>query len=203
MRPVIRKQPLLAALAAIGLAASAFAAAPGSKAPAFTVTDLSGKPVSLDALNGKWVALEWTNPECPFVQKHYGAGNMQASQKYAADNQIVWVQINSTHPQHKDYHNPQKMREWNTAMKAVAAHATLDESGATGKAYGAKTTPHLYLIDPTGKLVYNGAIDDRRSSDPADIPGARNHIRMAMSEVLAGKPVSVAVTTPYGCSIKY
>ncbi len=203
MPPSIPKRLLLSALIAAGLGTPAYALSPGSASPAFTVTDLDGKAVTLAALKGKWVALEWTNPECPFVQKHYGAGNMQATQKYAADNQVVWLQINSTNPQHKDYHSPERMREWNRAMKAVPAHATLDESGAAGKSYGAKTTPHLFLIDPAGKLVYNGAIDDKRSSDAADIPEARNHLKMAISEVVAGKPVSVAATTPYGCSIKY
>lgn len=190
-------------LLGLGCALAAHAVAPGDTAPGFTVVELGGKTLTLDSLKGRWVVLEWTNPECPFVQKHYGSGNMQATQKFAADNRIVWVQVNSTSPRHKDHHSPARMRDWNVAMKAVPASAALDESGSAGQAYGAKTTPHLYLIDPGGKVVYNGAIDDRRSADPADIPGARNHIRMAMAEVLAGKPVSVAATTPYGCSIKY
>ncbi len=197
------KATLIAALSALTLATSAHAVAPGNPAPDFTVTDLTGKPVALESLKGKWVALEWTNPECPFVVKHYGAGNMQETQKYAADNKVVWVQINSTNSKAKDFYPAPKMAEWNAAMKAVPALATLDESGTAGKAYSAKTTPHMYLIDPTGKLVYNGAIDDKRSADPKDIPGARNHIKMAISEVVAGKPVSMPATVPYGCSIKY
>lgn len=193
----------LFAAALIAGATAAHAVAPGGPAPGFTLTDLAGRPLTLESLKGKWVALEWTNPECPFVQKHYGPGNMQATQKYAGDNKIVWVQVNSTSPKHQDYRPAARMGEWNVAMKAVPAHATMDESGSVGKAFGARTTPHLYLIDPTGKVVYNGAIDDKRSADPADIPAARNHIKMAMSEVLGGKPVSVPATTPYGCSIKY
>jgi len=113
------------------------------------------------------------------------------------------VQINSTNPGHPDHKSARQMSEWLVAMKASPAYAALDESGAVGKAYAAKTTPHMYLIDPGGQLVYNGAIDDRRSTNPADIPGARNHVKAAIAEAVSGKPVSVPATTPYGCSIKY
>lgn len=194
---------VFAPLFSLAMNTAADAVAPGDPAPPFALADLGGKPVSLDSLKGRWLILEWTNPECPFVQKHYGSGNMQETQRFAGDRRIVWVQINSTSPRHSDHHDPAQMRDWNARMKAAPAYATLDESGAAGRSYGAKTTPHLYLIDPDGRVVYNGAIDDRRSADPADIPGARNHVREALTEVLAGRPVSVAATTPYGCSIKY
>ena len=190
---------LLATLASGPLAA----AVPGHPAPSFAVTTLDGKPVSLAELKGKWVALEWTNPDCPFVQKHYSSGNMQATQRAAAASKVVWVQLNSTNPSHQDYKSAKQMSDWLAAMKASPTYAALDESGAVGKAYAAKTTPHMYLIDPGGQLVYNGAIDDRRSTNPADIPGARNHVKAAIAEAVSGKPVSMPVTTPYGCSIKY
>lgn len=190
------------ALAAL-ISAQAAAVAPGNPAPAFALTTLDGKPVALADLKGKWVALEWTNPECPFVQKHYGADNMQATQRAAADKQVVWVQVNSTHPGHQDFKSAKQMNEWLLAMKASPTYAALDQSGVVGKAYGAKTTPHMYLINPGGQVVYNGAIDDKRSANPADIPGARNHMKEAITEAVSGKPVTIAATTPYGCSIKY
>jgi hypothetical protein len=178
-------------------------AEPGKQAPAIALVDLDGKPVSLSDFKGRWVALEWTNPECPFVQKHYNSKNMQDTQKFAADKKIAWVQINSTNPSHGDYKSPQQMKAWNTSMQAVLSHATLDPGGKTGKAYGAKTTPQMVLISPDGKVVYNGAIDSVRSANPADIPKATNYFKQAMAESAAGKPVSTPSTTPYGCSIKY
>ena len=185
------------------ISAQAAAVAPGNPAPAFTLTTLDGKPVALADLKGKWVALEWTNPECPFVQKHYGSDNMQATQRAAAGKQVVWVQVNSTNPGHQDFKTAKQMNEWLLAMKASPTHAALDQSGAVGRAYGARTTPHMYLIDPAGQVVYNGAIDDKRSANPADIAGARNHMKEAIVEAVSGKPVTIAATTPYGCSIKY
>jgi len=185
------------------ISAQAAAVAPGNPAPAFALTTLDGKPVALADLKGKWVALEWTNPDCPFVQKHYGSDNMQATQRVAADRQVVWVQVNSTNPGHQDFKSAKQMNEWLLAMKAGPSYAALDQSGTVGKAYGAKTTPHMYLINPGGQVVYNGAIDDKRSANPADIPGARNHMKEAIAEAVSGKPVTIAATTPYGCSIKY
>jgi cytochrome oxidase Cu insertion factor (SCO1/SenC/PrrC family) len=176
---------------------------PGKSAPVFSVTDLDGKPVTLTDVKGRWVALEWTNPDCPFVQKHYNSKNMQDTQRMAAGQNITWVQINSTNPNHGEYKTPQQMKSWNSSMQALLTHATLDTSGKAGKAYGAKTTPQMVLISPDGKVVYNGAIDSIRSANPADIPNATNYVKQAMAEVAAGKPVSTPSTTPYGCSIKY
>lgn len=179
------------------------AAEPGQSAPDFRLTDLSGQQVSLSGLRGKWVILEWTNPECPFVQKHYNSGNMQSTQQQAAAAGIVWVQINSTTPNHADYRTPQQMKTWNASMKSLHAHAALDPEGRVGKAYGARTTPQMVLIQPDGKVAYHGAIDSIRSANAADIPKASNYVKQAMGEALAGKPVSVATSTPYGCSVKY
>lgn len=176
---------------------------PGQPAPEFRLTDLAGQTVTLSALRGRWVALEWTNPECPFVQKHYRAGNMQSTQAQARAAHVVWIQVNSTTPKHADYKSPDQMKAWNAEMKAMVAHAALDADGAVGRVYGAKTTPQMVLINPDGKVVYHGAIDSVRSANPADIPKATNYMKQAMTEALAGKPVTLASTTPYGCSVKY
>lgn len=191
-------------LALIASQRSALAmAAPGSMAPPLQVVDLGGKAVQLSDIRGRWVVLEWTNPECPFVQKHYSSGNMQATQKEALEQKVVWIQINSTNPQHTDYKSPEAMSAWNVSMRAQPTHATLDQGGRTGMAYGAKTTPQMVLINPEGKVVYHGAIDSIRSTNPADIPKATNYMRQAIREALSGKPVSVAASVPYGCSVKY
>ena len=185
------------------LSAPVLAVTPGSAAPLFALTTLDGKPVTLAAQRGRWVALEWTNPDCPFVQKHYSSGNMQMTQRVAAENKVVWVQINSTNPQHQDYKSTKQMGDWLQAMKSSPDYAVLDENGSVGKAYAAKTTPQMFLINPAGQVVYNGAIDDKRSTKVEDIPGARNHLTAALGEALSGKAVSVPATVPYGCSVKY
>ncbi|MBU3725168.1 MAG: redoxin domain-containing protein [Burkholderiaceae bacterium] len=183
---------------------TAFALAePGTTAPPIQVTDVNGKPVKLSDYKGRWVALEWTNPECPFVQKHYNSGNMQSTQKEALERNVVWIQINSTNPSHSDYKSPEAMKAWNTEKRAQITHATMDSAGAAGRAYGAKTTPQMVLIDPQGKVVYHGAIDSMRSANPADIPKATNYMKQALNEALSGKPVSVSSSVPYGCSVKY
>jgi len=147
--------------------------------------------------------LEWTNPDCPFVKKHYGAKNMQALQaKYVAQG-VVWLSVCSSAPG-KQGHYPAD--EWNRILAEQGSAATallLDPDGQVGLAYGAKTTPHLFVVDAAGNLVYDGAIDDRPSTDPADIPGARSYVSEALDAVLAGAPVPVAQTKPYGCSVKY
>lgn len=193
---------LFAATFATAAPASA-AATVGQPAPAFSVTDTSGKTVSLADFKGKHVVLEWVNPGCPFVQKHYNAANMQATQKDAAAKGVVWLAINSTASDAGDYLKPAEMAAWMTQQKAAATATLMDTDGKVGRAYGARTTPHMYIVDPAGKLVYAGAIDNKPSSNPADIPSSTNHVKAALSEALAGKPVSQASTRPYGCSIKY
>lgn len=197
----------IAALAVIvqmfGPSTARAAADPGQAAPDFRATDLLGKTVSITGLKGRWVALEWTNPECPFVQKHYNSGNMQSTQQQASAANVVWVQINSTTPKHSDYKSPEQMAAWNKNMKAVVSHAVLDPQGIIGRAYGAKTTPQMVLINPDGRVVYHGAIDSIRSANPADIPKATNYMRDAMTEALTGKTVRTPSSTPYGCSVKY
>jgi peroxiredoxin len=184
-------------------AVAAFANAPvGSQAPGFTVTDLAGKPVNLADYKGKTVVLEWHNFGCPFVQKHYKSGNMQALQKkYGSD--VVWLAVNSTHKSAWDWTEPAKLSKQLKEFGAAPARYLVDEPGKVGMAYGAKTTPHMFIIDGSGKVVYNGAIDSIRSSDVDDVKKATNYVAVALDELKAGKPVSTASTTPYGCTVKY
>ena len=186
------------------LSPNAFAAAVvGKPAPAISLQTLDGKSIGSVAFKNKWVILEWTNPGCPFVQKHYQSGNMQATQSAALKAGFTWVQVNSTNPNHPDYKSPQDMASWNAQLKAQVSLATLDANGKTGMAFGAKTTPQMVILNPTGVVVYNGAIDSIRSASQADISKATNYVLKAMAEIKAGKPISEPVTTPYGCSIKY
>jgi len=194
---------LIALAVAAALPVSALAnAVVGQSAPGFTVTDLSGKPVKLEDFKGKTVVLEWHNFGCPFVQKHYKSGNMQALQKkYGSD--VVWLAVNSTNKSASDYTEPAKLTTQLKDFGATPAGYLMDEPGTMGKAYGAKTTPHMYIIDPTGKVVYNGAIDDKRSTNPEDVKTSKNYVSAALDEMKAGKPISVASTAPYGCTVKY
>jgi len=193
-------------LAAVALAftASSFAVTIGQPAPAFELKDTSGKTVKLADFKGKHVVLEWVNPGCPFVVKHYGSQNMQGLQKAYTAKDVVWLSVNSTAKSAGDYLEPaalnaKLMKEWGAAPTAVL----MDESGKVGRAYAAKTTPHMYVIDPAGKLVYAGGIDDKRTSNPADVKTANNFVKAALTESMAGKPVSTPTAIPYGCSVKY
>jgi hypothetical protein len=181
----------------------AFAAAIGAPAPAFTLTDTEGKAARLADYRGSYVVLEWTNPECPFVRKHYGSGNMQALQKEWGAKGVIWLAVNSTHSGHSEFKTAAEMRDWIQAQAAAPAAMLLDTTSATGRAYGARTTPHMFVVDPAGTLVYQGAIDDRRSANPDDVKTAHNYVRAALTEALAGRPVTTPNTTPYGCSVKY
>ena len=196
---------MLLVTAALALAANtAFAVATvGQPAPAFTVQDSSGKTVSLANFKGKHVVLEWVNPGCPYVVKHYGSANMQGTQKDATTKGVVWLAVNSTSADHGDYMAPAAMAQWMQGHKAAASATLMDTDGKIGRAYGARTTPHLYIVDPKGLLVYAGGIDNKPSINPADIPGATNHVKVALGEALAGKAISQATTRPYGCSVKY
>jgi peroxiredoxin len=190
---------LLATAAPLALAAAAV----GQPAPAFKATDVTGKAVSLADFKGKHVVLEWVNPGCPYVQKHYGAANMQATQKDATAKGVVWLAVNSTATDAGDYKTPAAMAQWMQQQQAAASATLMDSDGKVGRAYGARTTPHMYVVDPAGTLVYAGGIDSKPSSDPADIPKSTNYVKQALGEALAGKPISQPTTRPYGCSIKY
>lgn len=175
----------------------------GQKAGNFQLTDVDGRTVALSDFAGKTVVLEWHNPGCPFVQKHYDSGNMQKTQEAARAQGAVWLTINSGAPGKQGYMSGAEAKALVAEEKGRATNYLLDPRGVVGKGYGAKTTPHLYVIDGGGTLVYQGGIDDRPTADRADIAGARNHVLAALSEMRAGKPVSVAETRPYGCTVKY
>lgn len=199
----MKRASFIAPSLAIAFSTAAFAAAVvGQPAPAFTAADLSGKPVNLADFKGRTVVLEWHNFGCPFVQKHYRSGNMQALQrKYG--NEVVWLTVNSTNAGHQDYQAPAALTKALADAGAVPTSFVMDEPGKVGLAYGAKVTPHMYIIDPSGKVAYNGAIDDKRSTDPADVKTSRNFVVAALEEMKAGRPVSNASNSPYGCTIKY
>jgi hypothetical protein len=173
----------------------------GKPAPQFSAVDTAGKPVALSDFKGKYVVLEWTNPECPFVQKHYDSGNMQATQKHAGAKNVVWLSVNTTGGT-PDPKLSAELASWAKAQKSTAK-ALLVDGGKLGRAFDARTTPHMYLIDPAGKLVYAGAIDSKATANPGDIASATNYVIQAIDETAAGKPVSKPVTASYGCSVKY
>ncbi|MFO1308772.1 MAG: thioredoxin family protein [Burkholderiales bacterium] len=185
------------------MASIASASAPGAQAPDFAVADAAGKPVKLADYRGKFVVLEWTNPECPFVRKHYDSKNMQGLQALWGAQDVVWLSINSTREGHYEHKSGAEMRAWMEAQGGSPKAVLIDGRSEVGRAYAAKTTPHMFVIDPAGKVVYAGAIDDRRSANPADAKAAKNFVTAALTEAKAGKPVTVASTTPYGCSVKY
>jgi peroxiredoxin len=195
---------LIRLLASLMFAASSAALAvnPGQQAPDFTLSDLAGKPVKLSDFKGKTVVLEWVNPDCPYVQKHYNSANMPGLQKEFAG-KVAWLAINSTREGHAEFKSPQQMDAWMKKTGGAPAATLLDRDSKVGRAYGAVTTPHMYIIDPKGTLVYVGAIDDKRSTRMEDVKTAKNYVRAALGETLAGKPVSTASTTPYGCTVKY
>ncbi len=179
------------------------AQAPGAPAPAFTLADTTGNAVKLADFRGRYVVLEWTNPDCPFVRKHYLSRNMQDLQKAWSARDVVWLSINSTNEHHPEWKTPAQMDAWMRGQGAAQRATLLDGTSATGRAYAAKTTPQMIVIGPDGSVVYNGAIDDRRSTNPADAKAAYNYVNAALTEAQAGRKVTVASTTPYGCSIKY
>jgi hypothetical protein len=192
------------ALAVASLSAPVFAAAiVGQKAPEFTAKDATGKTVNLADFKGKTVVLEWVNPGCPYVRKHYGSGNMQSTQKDATSKGVVWLAVNSTDTSHPDYLAPAALQSWMVEQKAAATHTLMDENGSIGQQYAARTTPHMYIISPQGNLVYAGGIDSISSARAEDIKQATNYIKQSLGETLAGKPISMATTKPYGCSVKY
>ena len=202
MRPIFSS--LILGIAGLALAFSAQAVpGVGQPAPDFSLTDTAGKTVRLSDFKGKHVVLEWTNPGCPFVRKHYGSGNMQTLQKEAAAQGVVWLSINSTETDHVDYLKPDQLGRWMAEQKASPASTLMDASGSTGKAYGARTTPHMYIVGPQGQLLYAGGIDSIPSSRTEDIKTAVNYVRQGLQETLLGKAVSVPVSKPYGCSVKY
>jgi peroxiredoxin len=175
----------------------------GKAAPGFSVADTNGKTHTLDQYRGKWVVLEWLNHDCPYVRKHYGGGAMQALQKKYAGQGVVWLSVVSSAPGKQGHFSNERANEL-TMEKKAAPHAVLvDSAGTVGRAYGARTTPHMFVINPQGNVVYMGGIDDKPTTKAADLKTARPHVDIALQEALAGNPVSVATSQPYGCSVKY
>ncbi|HKA40522.1 MAG TPA: redoxin domain-containing protein [Burkholderiales bacterium] len=186
-------------LSGAALAASLHAAPkPGAPAPDFALTDIDGKAVTLAEFKGKHVVLEWTNPNCPYVGKHYDTGNMQSLQKSYAGKQVIWLSIASTRPGHPEYASEKQIQQWLGEKKAAPTRAILDKDGKVGRLYDARTTPHMFVIDPQGRLVFAGGIDDKRTWSHEDVKTAKNFVRAALDESLAGKPVTVASAVPYG-----
>lgn len=193
---------LTALLACVSLPVSA-AAVPGQPAADFTLTDVTGKSLRLADYRGKYVVLEWFNQGCPFVQKHYESGNMQSLQRKFTERGVVWLAISSTNPKSSDYRDPVRaqgvMKDWQMAPSAFL----LDEDGNVGRTYGAKATPHMFVVDPKGTVIYAGAIDDAPTWRPEDVKTARNYVAAALDEAMAGRKVSQPSTAAYGCSVKY
>ena len=181
--------------------------ATGSQVSDMVVTDSNGQTHNLSDFAGQTVVLEWTNHKCPYVKKHYNTdfegGNMQNLQKAAADNDVVWLSVISSAPGKQGHVDGAKANLLSAERGAVPAAVILDEAGVAGQAFSAKTTPHMYVINPEQTLVYQGAIDDNRSSSPKTIEGARNYVTEALAAVQAGEAVAVGETAPYGCSVKY
>lgn len=192
---------ILALLVAAGTAVAAPQV--GQPAPGFTLTDSNGQSRNLSDFKGRFVVLEWLNHGCPFVVKHYQSGNMQSLQKEYTGKDVVWLSIVSSAPGKQGHMSPDETNKAKAEKGSAATAVLLDEDGTVGKLYDAKVTPELYVINPEGVLVYAGAIDDKKSTDPADVAGATNYVKQALDEAIAGKPVSEPTITAYGCGIKY
>ena len=194
---------LLAGLVASPLLPSFAGVATGDDAPAFTLTDTQGKAHSLSDFEGKYVVLEWVSFQCPFVKKHYDSGNMQKLQKEFADKGVVWLSICSSAPGNAGYAEADKINEMLAEKKTAQAAYLVDSDGTVGKAYGAKTTPHMFVVSPDGKVIYQGAIDDNPAPDPEVIPESKNYVVEALTAAMSGQEVAKATTKPYGCGVKY
>jgi len=180
-----------------------WAAKVGEAAPDFTATDSNGNVHELSEYRGKFVVLEWTNRGCPYTQKHYNSGNMQRLQKEWTAKGVIWLTVASSAPGKQGYVTAAEENAYLKQVNAAPTAVLLDPTGALGHLYDAKTTPHIFIINPQGTLIYNGAIDDRPTTDVSDINGAKNYVTAALNEATSGKPVSVATSRPYGCSVKY
>jgi peroxiredoxin len=196
---------ILKSTLALLVAAGTAVAAPsvGQPAPEFTLTDSNGQSHNLSDFKGKFVVLEWLNHGCPFVKKHYDGGNMQGLQKEYTGKDVVWLSIASSAPGKQGNMSPEETNKTKEEKGAAPTAVLIDEDGTVGKLYDAKVTPELFVINPEGTLIYAGAIDDKKSVDAADVAGARNYVKQALDEAMAGNPVSTPQTEAYGCSVKY
>jgi peroxiredoxin len=175
----------------------------GAPAPGFSLTDSNGKAHSLGQYKGKYVVLEWFNPGCPFVQKHYKSENMQKLQKEFTGKDVVWLTIDSSAPGKEGNMSPAEANKQISDWKISSTAFLLDPDGKVGHEYGATNTPHMYVINPEGKLIYSGAIDSKPTANPDDIASATNYVKTALDEAMAGQPVQTPTSRAYGCSIKY
>jgi len=180
-----------------------WAARVGERAPDFTATDSNGKIHHLSDYTGKFVVLEWTNRGCPYTQKQYESGNMQRLQQEWTTKGVIWLTVLSSAPGKQGYLTGPEENSYLRQVNAAPTAVLLDPSGSLGHLYDAKTTPHMYIVSPQGTLIYNGAIDDKPTTDVADVPGAKNYVSAALEEATSGKPVAISTTRPYGCSVKY
>lgn len=206
MKNLILKLVDFAAMAAImvaGVAVARASAEVGQTAPDFTLTDIGGRQHRLADYKGKTVVLEWFNAECPFVKKHYESGNIPRTQQAAMADGVVWLIINSGHAGAQGDYEAKEAGDWLAKHDSAPTAYLRDRDGTVGRRYGAKTTPHLFIITPAGELVYQGAIDSIRSANKADIAKAENHVTTALAELKAGQPIAHANTPPYGCAVKY
>ena len=194
------KQALVLGAACVATGAMAQAAV-GQPAPAFSGVDAAGKPVTLADFKGKYVVLEWTNPECPFVKKHYDSGNLPATQKAALGKGVAWVAVQTGAD--NSAKGRADLQAWQASKQSTPTATVIDADGHIGRSYRAATTPQLYIVDPQGKVIYAGGIDSKATANPADIASATNYVNQALGEALAGKPVSQPVTKAYGCTVKY
>jgi peroxiredoxin len=192
-------------LTAMSTAALFAAEAPkvGAPAPGFSLSDSGGKKHSLGDFKGKYVVLEWFNPGCPFVQKHYKSDNMQGLQKQFTGKDVVWLTIDSSAPGKEGYLTADEANKQIADWKMKATALLLDPDGKVGHEYAATNTPHMYVVDPSGKLIYSGAIDSKPTANPDDIASSTNYVKVALEEAMAGKPVTTPTSRAYGCSIKY
>lgn len=182
---------------------SLFAQRVGEAAPEFQATDSNGQAHKLSQYRGKFVVLEWHNNGCPYTRKHYEGGNMQRLQKEWTGRGVVWFTVISSAPEQQGYVTAQQENDYLKRMNAVPTAALLDPQGDVGRLYSAKTTPHMFIINPAGVLIYDGAIDSKPTTDQADIASAKNYVSEALAEAMSGKPVTTPSSRPYGCSVKY
>lgn len=198
------KKAWMSIVAVLFLTVAAWAqVAVNQTAPDFTLTDTNGQKHSLSDYKGKFVVLEWFNPDCPFVKKHYNSGNIPGLQKEYTAKGVVWFSIDSSAPGNEGNYPPQQLNQFISSKGGTPTAIFADSDGKVGHLYEAQTTPHMFIIDPTGKLIYQGAIDDTPSADVDDLKTAKNYVRAALDAAMNGKPVAMSTTKSYGCSVKY
>ena len=200
----ISRRLVLAAALVLGTGTRAGAAAAlGAPAPAFRTLDGDGRERTLAEFAGRIVVLEWTSSDCPYSRKHYGSGTMQALQKAAVRDGVVWLTVSSSAKDREGYFTPALARAWRARVGSHATAILLDSAGSMGRAYGARTTPHMFVVDRTGRIAYMGGIDDRPYADPASLKGAKAYVAAALADLKAGRAVAEPVSAPYGCSVRY